>query len=424
MPLTSRKATLDLLDKITRLGRTLDEVEADILQALSPQDAGLAKAITLTVLKNFGALDFGLKHLMKKPFKPTSKENLILKIGLAQLLYMDGVPDHAAVHATVELAKLKVGRFSGVINGVLREVQRSGFPQTEDDTINIPTWIMERIKGDYKDKAADIARGMLSPAEQYIRLRDETLIPQYEGIATLLSTAPSLWQITDKTIRAEDLPGWDEGGVYIQNASSQLPAIALASALKVEGDVLDMCAAPGGKTIQLHDLLPNCHIYSADMKAGRLKRVEENLIRCKAKATVVEMDGTAPHFKAGTFTGILLDAPCSATGTTRRHPDVLFSRKPEDIAELVTLQDNLLNAMAPLLQDEGVLVYSTCSLFTTEGEKRIKAFLKNHPEFTRLPITAEEVGEDASLITELGDLRPTPDTGWDGFYVARLIKQP
>lgn len=413
-----------MLQAVLRKKLPIDQLIDDHFSRLSPQDYSFAKAVALTTFRHMGEIDFLIKSYMQRPFDKKTIELYLLRTGLAQLLFMDSVSDHAAINETVESAKkLKRTKTAGVINGVMRKAQREGQDLLKEKNTadkNIPQWLKERLQHDYgKVKAKTIFPAMMTEAGLDIRLRDFSLADDYAQIGEKQKTSSETYRIQEG-IAATDLPAWDEGKVIVQDAVAQIPA-RLLKPLQAEGKVVDACSAPGGKTVQLCDYLPKHNIIAGDINPKRLKRVEENLKRCQVQAEVKELDATKEMPK-NSVAAFLLDVPCSATGTTRRNPDVLHTRSVAGVNELVELQKNILWSAAKSVKKDGIIIYSTCSLLKEEGETQIYEFLKCHPEFERLPIKPKELGGQDKWLNRHGDLRTTPDFGVDGFYAARLVR--
>jgi 16S rRNA (cytosine967-C5)-methyltransferase len=410
----------------------LDDVmeELSVKESLSPRDEALARAIAIVTFRRLGTLGRALKERLNR--EPKDERLLhLLATGAAQILFLD-VPDHAAVDSAVRLAQedAKLNHAGGFINAVLRRVARerdmilSGQDSSEQDSwLDTPTWLEERWIAQYGEElATKIAEAHRSMASVDISVKEdaEAWADRLGGV--LLPTG-SIRLVARTAIR--DLPGFEEGAWWVQDAAAALPARLLHA--KPGERIADLCAAPGGKTAQL--AAAGADVLAVDRSPRRLKRLEENLARlhlaAETRATDAEKLDEAP------FDAILLDAPCSATGTIRRHPDVAWTKSEEDIRKLSGLQTRLLDKAASLLKPGGRLVYCTCSLEAEEGERQASDFLARHPEFTRQPITAEEIGGLDQCLTPDGDLRTLPchlvsdeheRSGLDGFFVARFVK--
>lgn len=403
----------------------LDEALAAALRAesLESGDAALARAIAVATFRRLGQIRRALSDRLDKGL-PFGKPRLlaILATGSAQILDL-AVPDHAAVDLAVRLAKAdhRTAGFAGMINAVLRRVARereailAGSDPLADNT---PDWLARRWIAAYgPERAAEIARAHLASAPIDITLRreDEAAAWAERLGATVLPTGSLRMPPDGAAIPA--LPGFGEGAWWVQDAAAAIPARLLGV---TEGErVLDLCAAPGGKTMQLASR--GATVTALDRSAPRLERLRENLARIGLSAEIVVGDATA--YEAEPFDAVLLDAPCSATGTLRRHPDVAWTKDEADIARLAQLQTRLLDRTAASVRPGGRLVYCTCSLEPQEGERQIAAFLARTPGFRRVPVRPDEVGGQGELIDAQGDLRTLPSLGLDGFFASRLVRE-
>jgi 16S rRNA (cytosine967-C5)-methyltransferase len=421
----ARAAAFELLLAVFQQRRTLDEaltIHRD-LPDLAPRDRALARLLALTVLRRAPELDAMIAPLLRTPLRGRAApvQNL-LRIGAAQLVFL-GTPAHAAVATTVAAAQKTGNRaYKGLVNAVLRRLSREGAAPAENPgRVNTPDWLWDCWRDSYGEAtAAAIATAHLGepPLDLTVKQRPEWWAERLE--AELLPTG-SLRRATGGDVRA--LPGFAEGAWWVQDAAAALPARLLGD---VAGrTVFDLCAAPGGKTAQL--AAAGAEVYAVDADATRLKRLEENLARLGLGAHPVAADATqwTPRQPAD---AVLLDAPCTATGTIRRHPDIARLRRPADVQRLAALQDRLLARTADLLQPGGMLVYATCSLQPEEGPARIAAFLAQGAPFTREAIAPAELPGLEEALTPDGDLRTLPSHwayrgGIDGFYVARLRRR-
>ncbi|MCJ2012522.1 RsmB/NOP family class I SAM-dependent RNA methyltransferase [Methylobacterium sp. J-076] len=400
----------------------LDEALGAAIRAegLESGDAALARAIAVATFRRLGQIRRVLAERLAKGL-PVAKPRLLslLATGCAQILDL-AVPDHAAVDLAVRLAKAdpRTAGFAGVVNAVLRRVARereailAGADPLADNT---PEWLARRWGAAYgPETAAAIARAHLTGAAIDLTLRreDEAKTWAERLGATRLPTGSLRLPPDGAAIPA--LPGFGEAAWWVQDAAAAIPARLLAVA---PGErVLDLCAAPGGKTMQLASR--DAAVTALDRSAPRLERLRENLSRLGLTAEIAVADATA--YAAAPFDAVLLDAPCSATGTIRRHPDVAWTKVEADIARLAGLQRRLLDRAATLVRPGGRLVYCTCSLEPEEGEAQIAAFLARNANFARVPVTPEEVGGRGELIDGDGDLRTLPSHGLDGFFASRL----
>jgi 16S rRNA (cytosine967-C5)-methyltransferase len=415
--LAARAAAARLLEAAIGRRNGLDEAAgAAEFRALSARDRGFARALVLTTLRRLRAIDAALDAKLKSP--PPEAVRNILRLGAAQLWRMD-VPDWAAVNTAVALAggRRETERFKGLVNAVLRAVGRDGEPPVETYA---PDWLHQRWRAAYGEAAA-LALGAVIPQEPPTDVSSKS---DATGLAEALD-ARVLPMGSLRTGLRGDVAGWPryaEGEWWVQDAAAALPARLLD--VRASETVLDLCAAPGGKTMQL--AAAGARVTALDRSASRLRRLNENLARTGLTAETATADATA-WADAREFDAVLLDAPCTATGTFRRHPDVLWAARPGDIAPLAAMQAKLLNAAARRVRAGGRLVYCTCSLEPEEGEAQVAAFLARSPEFARAPIAAGEAGAPEEAVTTDGDLRLLPsmwadEGGLDGFFISRMVR--
>ncbi|GEP04420.1 RsmB/NOP family class I SAM-dependent RNA methyltransferase [Methylobacterium oxalidis] len=399
---------------------------------LDAADAGLARAIATATFRRLGFLERALGARMAQGL-PRDEPRLLalLATGAAQILDLN-VPDHAAVDLSVRLAKgdRSLQHLAGLVNAVLRRVVRergailaeAGPPLDH----NTPAWLAARWREAYGDAAGAIAAAHLRGAAVDLTVRAEPETWAERLGATLLPTG-SL-RLTDVRAPVAELSGYGEGAWWVQDAAAALPARLLEP--RPGEAVADLCAAPGGKTAQL--AAAGAQVMAVDRSAARLERLRQNLARLGLEAEVRVGDALDLTEEAA-FDAVLLDAPCSATGTIRRHPDVAWTKTEADLARLTALQARLLHKAASLVRPGGRLVYCTCSLEPEEGEAQIAAFLARHAGYERVPVRPEEIGGLAELIGAQGDLRtlpshlggaPGPDLGGlDGFFASRLCRR-
>lgn len=426
--LLAREAGVWLLQAVLRRNLGLDEALAAAFSTapfntLSPRDRAFARTITATTLRRMGQIDAVLRHFQARRLPPRSgPAQNILRTAAAQILFL-GTAGHAAVSNAVELADKDkdAQHFKGMINAVLRKVASTGRATLLDQDaarLNTPEWLWEswRIAFD-NDTARAIATAHLNEPPLDITPRGEAAALATSLEAQLLPTG-SLRRETGG--RIEDLPGFAEGEWWVQDTAASLPARLFGDVTGKQ--VIDLCAAPGGKTLQL--AAGGAIVTAIDRSDTRMRRVQENLVRLKLTATCITADATQWR-PPEPVSYVLLDAPCSATGTIRRHPDIAWRKTQQQIDGLMALQDRLLTAAANMLAPGGMLIFCTCSLQPEEGPERIEAFLAKGAPFVRVPIRAEEVGGMAELLTPLGELRTLPchlgeRGGMDGFYTARL----
>jgi 16S rRNA (cytosine967-C5)-methyltransferase len=415
--LASRKAALSLLSDVLRKRRPLDAL-LDSLKSLPPRDAGFARALVSGTLRHFGELQAVVAQFVSKPLPPhkAGPAMEILLLGAAELLILKIAP-HAAVDAANRLAASdnKAVHFKPLINAVLRRMTREGEAVRQNldaPRLNTPDWLWERWVAHYGDEAARaIALAHQSEANLDITLKNSSaLAPGGHDLG--------LSRRVEADGRIEEMPGFVDGEWWVQDVAATLPVIMLGDVAAKK--VIDLCAAPGGKTMQL--AAQGAHVTAVEIDAARLERVAENLTRTKLNATLVAADardyqGRAPF--------VLIDAPCTATGTIRRHPDLPWIKQPGDVMARAALAYEILEGGAAMVEAGGVLVFSVCSLEREEGEEQIEAFLAAHPEFARAPLVPTEVFGHGEWVTPEGDLKTLPyhlgdQGGMDGFYAARL----
>ncbi|MET0274741.1 MAG: RsmB/NOP family class I SAM-dependent RNA methyltransferase [Phenylobacterium sp.] len=412
--LPARAAALDLLSAALSKRAGLDEGLAHpALRALSPRDRAFARALVMATLRHLGPIDAALQARLAKP--PPDRVVQILRLGVAQIFGL-GTPAHAAVATSVDLTAADRGTqpLKGLVNAVLRGLVREP-PTLDDPDLLAPPWLYARWRAAFGvEEARAIAAQILAEPATDLSLKDPTA-----NLAETLE-AEALPGGTLRTALKGDVtawPGYAEGTWWVQDASAAVPARLLAV---TEGETaLDMCAAPGGKTLQL--AAAGARVVAVDRSAGRIKRVAENLARTGLSADLITADATQWNDRR-TYDAVLLDAPCSATGTFRRHPDVLWAAKPGDIATLAALQSKLLDAAARRVVPGGRLVYCVCSLEPEEGEGQLAGFLGRAP-FTLDPIAPGEGGSPERSRLPDGTLRILPhhrEGGTDGFFIARL----
>jgi 16S rRNA (cytosine967-C5)-methyltransferase len=429
--IAGRLAALDILSAVLDRDRPLDEaIEQALSQSgLEPRDRGFAHLLAMTVIRRLGQIDDALARLVSAslPLRPAALMNL-LRLGAAQLLFL-GTPPHAAVATSVDLADaLGLGRGKGMVNAVLRRLSREGeaiLGQQDAGRINAPGWLWNRWAATY---GAETAR----------RIAEQHLVEPPLDVTLKPGRDPQDWaKILGATVlptgalrrpsggRIEDLPGYAEGEWWVQDAAASLPVRLLGDLH--DAVIYDLCAAPGGKTAQM--AAAGAKVTAIDRSGPRLAFVARNLERLGLKATLVAADALAWRPPRGApADAILLDAPCTATGTIRRHPDVALTKSPDDLGKLARLQAALLDHAATLLRPGGRLVYCVCSLEPEEGEAQIAAVLARRPELARAPVAPAEIGGLSEAITAAGDLRTLPchlagQGGMDGFFAARLIRQ-
>ena len=422
-PSNARLAAAELLTAILDEGRALDDAlnESPHFNALQGRDRGFARAMASAALRRLGGIDAVLAQYLAKPLPETAfLARALLRVGAAQILAL-GTPAHAAVAETVQAANnaRETFGFAKLMNAVLRKVASEGIAQFEalPPGADLPAWLFTRWRSVYGDETANTIA---------LALREEppldlTVKIDAEGWAARLlaaQTPTNALRITPAPSDVTALPGFAEGAWWVQDAAAALPAKLLGN---VHGlNVLDLCAAPGGKTLQL--AANGANVTAVDVSRERLSRLEENLARTGLSAKVVAADVLKLNIREP-FDAVLLDAPCTSTGTLRRHPDVAWLRRPDDVRTLSALQSRLLDKAASFVKPDGALIYAVCSLEPEEGPGVVEAALQSGA-WRRAPLTNEVPAE---FITSGGDLRTLPSHwpdigGLDGFYAARLIR--
>jgi 16S rRNA (cytosine967-C5)-methyltransferase len=434
--LAARRIAADIVDGVLHKRRTLDDqLEGAAahpgLKALSDRDRALMRRLVATILRRLGTLGHVLSRLLDRGV-PTDapRAQSALLIGAAQILWMD-VPDHAAVDLSVRLVQSdrRAAKYAGLVNAVLRRCAREGQPlidEVQAQTLDIPPWLMARWTAQYGEVTARAIALALShepsldltvksdAAQWATRLHGETL--PTGTVRTLLHGPVTM------------LPGFSDGQWWVQDAAAALPARLLGD---IKGKAIaDLCAAPGGKTAQL--VQGGAAVTAIDRSPGRVARLRDNLARLSLDAQTVVADAAEWQGQGSeAFDAVLVDAPCSSTGTIRRHPDVAWLKQESDIGALTALQRRLLHQAVALLKPGGTLVYCTCSLEPEEGEQAVAALLAADSGMRRVPIEAAEVAGLHEIVTQDGDLRTLPCHlphldprlgGLDGFYAARLAK--
>jgi 16S rRNA (cytosine967-C5)-methyltransferase len=425
--LAARRVAADVLTAVLHRRRPLDDALSQG-GALDQRDRALVRMLVATALRRLGSLRALLAQYLEQglPANVPLVETALL-VGATQLLFLT-VPAHAAVDLSVELMieNPVARRYGGLVNAVLRRIAAGGRDKLGalPATIDTPGWLMERWQKTY---GAETARAIAAAHQVEPALDLSVKSGAHEWAARLggrvLATG-SVRLIAEGTVTA--LPGYDDGEWWVQDAAATLPARLLGD---VKGTtVADLCAAPGGKTAQL--VAAGARVVAVDRSPPRLQRLKENLARLKLSAETVAAD--VADWKAGPFDAVLLDAPCSGTGTIRRHPDIPWIKRPQDIATLAAVQGRLLRHAAELVRPGGLLVYATCSLEPEEGVDQVETFLAERPDFVRVPVKPEETGGESWLISVNQDLRTLPChmldsdgrmAGCDGFYAARLARR-
>lgn len=432
--LPARRAAIEILYRVLSEGRPLDatlaqSAESGLMTGLTQKDRAFARNLVSTSLRRKGQIDALITRFSEKPLnrKKTGSVYEALLAGAAQILFLR-VPTHAAIDLAVRAVSTdrRGGRkLGGFVNALLRRIAREGpeIVATQDAArLSVPGWLYESWTKAYGGPGARaIAEAQLGEPPL-----DLTVPEDRESWADALKATPigpSTLRLSDSG-RIEKLAGFDDGAWWVQDVAASLPALLLGD---VAGKrVLDLCAAPGGKTAQL--AAAGANVTAVDTSAARLERLAENLSRLKLNATLVEAD-VLEMADIEPADAVLLDAPCSATGTIRRHPDIPHVKHKGDVKALVGLQAKLLKKAALLVKPGGLLVYCTCSLQPEEGEKQVAKLLADDASLQRVPITPDDGLGLPAAITQDGDLRTLPSFdagapgGMDGFFACRMVRK-
>ena len=425
-----RAIAVSVLTRVLQEGQSLSTLLPHSFQSLPPERRALAQELCYGTLRWTPRLQAMLGLLLDKPLKSKDSDvQSLLLLGLYQLAYMD-IPAHAAVSETVAVtALLKKGWAKGLVNAVLRRFQRERQAletALEQDPVAAsahPAWLLQLLQTAWPGQWRAITEANNQRPPMTLRVnRSRTSRDEYrqalqaEGFAAVASPhAPDALTL-ERPVNVEQLPGFARGEVSVQDSAAQLAASLIAPQPGMR--ILDACAAPGGKTGHLLEICSDIELIALDVEEKRLARVEENLRRLGSRATLIAADASSSDWWDGLpFDRILLDAPCSASGVIRRHPDIKLLRQAEDIPRLVALQGAILEALWPMLKPGGILVYATCSVLPQENAGQLANFLGNHDDAIERPIEAgwgraAEVGRQ---------ILPDQDR-MDGFYYACIEK--
>ena len=430
----SRALAAEVVNAVVSDGRSLDAAIAERESQVPPADRPLVRMLAYGVLRNHWQLEAWIAQLVSRPFRRRdSVINALLAIGLFQLTDTR-VPDHAAVSQTVEAARvLRRPKLAGVVNACLRRFQREDLAAGDSEEVrwNHPTWLIERLRRDWPGDADAILEANNQRAPMWLRANARrTTAAEYRerladaGIeATLQEGVPDALRLTEPR-PVDDLPGFGDGDASVQDAAAQIAARWLMQ----DGPrrVLDACAAPGGKSGHLAELGgDDLDLVAVDSDAERLERVRENHDRLGLAATIVAGDASKPGewWNGEPFDAILLDAPCSATGVIRRHPDIKLLRREADIDELSALQAKILDALWPTLAPGGRLLYATCSVLAAENDVVVGRFLEARADAEENTVLPNYNIRDVMRAKACGYQVLPGTAGMDGFYYACLVKK-
>ena len=432
----TRALAAEVVDAVVSDGRSLDAAIAERESRVPPADRPLVRMLAYGVLRHHWQLQEWIAQLVSRPFrKRDSVINALLAVGLFQLTDTR-VPDHAAVSQTVEAARaLRRPKLAGVVNACLRRFQREDLaavaPATEEARWNHPGWLIERLRHDWPGDADAILEANNARAPMWLRANARrTTAAEYRERLSAAGIEATLQEGVPDALRlaaprpVDELPGFGDGDASVQDAAAQIAARWL-----MRGEprrVLDACAAPGGKSGHLAELGgENFDLVAVDSDAERLERVRENHARLGLDATIVAGDASKPGewWNGELFDAILLDAPCSATGVIRRHPDIKLLRREVDIEELSALQAKILDALWPTLAPGGRLLYVTCSVLAAENDGVVGDFLESRDDAEEGAVLPNYNIRDVMRAKACGYQVLPGTAGMDGFYYACLVKK-
>jgi len=418
----SRIASVQILQECIERKKELSLVQNNnsLYQKLSRPDQKFSSLIVNQCLRHKGQIDSILNEYLSNPKRIPLEVFYVLRVAAGEWFFTDS-PSYAVVNNAVNATKyLKKFKLSGLVNAIIRKISslEKDHINSIDPTINFPSWLKEFWIKDYGRKTASIMmENALNEYPLYINVKNTD--KNWEEILEAKYVTPNLLRCFAKN-SITTLEGFADGEWWVQGFESSLPALLIGDIKNKR--VLDCCAAPGGKTAQL--INAGAEVVAIDKNVSRIKTLEENLERLKFKATIKEVDAIT-YKDPELFDAILIDAPCSATGTIRKNPDALYLKKPSQIKELAKTQKNILENISKLLKVNGTLIYSTCSLQKEEGEKQIESFLKENKNYKLDAIKSEEIFGFYSLINKDGMVRIIPEElnesiETDGFFIARM----
>jgi 16S rRNA (cytosine967-C5)-methyltransferase len=435
-----REAALDVIETVEKNQSYSNLLLNSVIEKneLPQKDIGLLTELTYGTIQRKLTLDYFLAPFIKGKLDDWVRQ--LLRLSLYQIVYLDRIPDRAVLHEAVEIAKKRGHKgISGLVNGVLRSIQRKGVPSLEEikdpiERVSIetshPLWLVKRWADQFGlEKTKEMCEMNLVAPKQTARvnttkLSREELIHNLSGEGIEVKESPVTREAV-QTLRGNlvKTEAYRNGELTIQDESSML----VAHALDLENDmrVLDACAAPGGKTTHIAELLGGTgEVNALDLHKHKVKLIDENASRLGLSNIFTDtMDSRKAglKFKKGSFDRILVDAPCSGLGVLRRKPDIKYAKSEADMHSLQKIQLDILSAVAPLLKEGGVLVYSTCTVDKNENEGTVRLFLSDHPEFKAYPL--KNLPDAVHTFAEGNELQIFPqDFGGDGFYISSFIK--
>lgn len=437
--LAARELAVDLVTAVLQDHRSFDETLAGLLKddayrRLEARDLGLARTIAANTLRFARPLDEVVGRFVSKPLPVKQGRVAAILLSAAAQMFILKTPPHAAINLAVDQTRSsrKSTHLAKFVNAVLRKVSSQGadeFSKLDLIRSSMPPWLFKSWASAFgEDQARAIAEASLREAPLDLTLKDQRDAAGWSDRLGAVTLATGSLRLTEAG-RVDELAGFRDGAWWVQDAAAALPARLLGD---VAGSVVaDMCAAPGGKTAQL--AAAGAGVVAVDQSANRLARLAANLQRLHLSAELIEADASTWQPQR-TFDAVLVDAPCTATGTIRRHPDILHLKRESDVAALAGLQQRMLDNAATLVRPGGVLVYCTCSLQKEEGEVQAARFLDRHKDWTCEPIIAGGIGIEPDWLTQEGYLRTFPSQspapagahvnaaggGMDGFFAARF----
>jgi 16S rRNA (cytosine967-C5)-methyltransferase len=421
-----RSLAAQLIERVVDKGESLSAILPGAQKTLADKDGALLQELCFGVMRTLPQLEALIGKLMERPL--TGKQRVLhylIMVGLYQVLYTR-VPAHAALAETVAGAEvLKRANLKGLINGVLRQFQRQQetlIAEVDQGSQRYwhPGWLLKRLQAAWPEQWQQIVEANNQRPPMWLRVNRQhhsreawLALLQAEEKAAFTGDAPDALRL-ESPAPVSQLPGFGHGWVTVQDLSAQRCALLLEP--QDNESILDLCAAPGGKTTHILEIAPKANVLAVDIDEQRLSRVHENLQRLGMQAEVRQGDGRKPEEWCGEqqFDRILLDAPCSATGVIRRHPDIKWLRRDRDIAELASLQREILQAVWPRLKSGGTMIYATCSILPEENHQQIAAFLAEHDDAIAEKLPQGEING--------WQVFPSVDDG-DGFFYAKLMKK-
>ena len=430
--MNTRALATQLIYEVLTKGHSLSQMLPRFKnQCQHPQDGAFVQALAFGVIRWYPRLTFIANQLLQKPIKPKDIELLyLICIGIYQLMELK-IAEHAAIAETVEAVKiLHKGWAASFINAILRSYQRQSshlqkIPLTAEEAYYAhPTWLIQIIKSAWQKEWPMILENNNLAPPFTLRINLQKSTPEHfieeliqAGLSATLVPHTKTGVIINTPTDVTALPGFKEGWFSVQDVAAQYAAPLLE--ITPHARILDACAAPGGKTAHILETEPTVEMIALDISETRTKRIAENLARLQLKATLLVADASDPTewWDGKLFDRILLDAPCSATGVIRRHPDIKYLRKLSDITKLASQQIDLLNSLWPLLKPGGILVYATCSILPEENTGVMQTFLNQHPDAIDMPIPLS-----AGQAQTVGYQFLPGQNEADGFYYARVRK--